>query len=202
MLKRTALCLLFILSIALPAAAAPLPVLPSNTSDWLFVLNPDGTFFKGAWCTEAQELANGALFVYMIPDSSLVDQNPTPFPPLTILVDTDSGGNPIIDPLTGQWVISDFVEVERDQTTGLLYLGFQSGPPLTLGDIPIGFPFTVLEFKTPFNVTSYLTADLQRQGYTAWFGSDIAPSTVPEPGTLILVSFGIAVLLGSALKRI
>jgi hypothetical protein len=148
-------------------------------SDYLKVYDPTGSIAYAVYATESQELENGPDYIYYISVTGLID--PNQFGNATVLVETSG-------PLAGQY--SDIFGIANIDSEN--YLAFSSDTetmPIEFGTFPITLP----ENQLTYDATMYLNPDLQAAGYTAEFWSD---SEVPVPGTLLLLSSGLAGLAG------
>lgn len=169
--------------VALASLTASAPASASAPwSDTLSVYDGSGALVDFVGVTEAQEVANGADFIY----TSNIAIDPNQQGNESVLVEP---GTP---PLQGY---SDIIGVCF--CGGGQHLGFASDNETAL--VNYGqFPRTISE-AGPVDVTLYLHPALQAQGYTAWFQSFSLESTIPEPAawTLMLVSFS---GLGAAMR--
>lgn len=81
---------------------------------------------------------------------------------------------------------------------GALALGFASDTETQAVNFG-SFPRTFAEGNGIFDATRYLDSDLQRQGYSAQFVSDVE-SAVPEPATWAMMLFGFGIM-GVGIRR-
>jgi len=169
------ICLVFVaLALAVPASA-------DSISDTLVITNGAGVVVASVSATEAQEASGGPGFIYIIPDSTLVD--PSTFGNFTQVL--------------GPSGISDVFGVTEGVSgcPQLDCLAFSSDTETA--SVPFtDAPNTVLEGSGgSFDATSYLAPDLQANGWHATFISDADAVSVPEPPTLILLVAGLTAML-------
>jgi hypothetical protein len=165
---------------ALPATAGPL--LPGQ-SDSLTVYDPSGAVVAQTIATEADEVANGNGFIYIIP--------------LGGLVSTAMFGNPttVYEDAANPNDLSDIFGIASGVPGCLdgrgLCLAFSSdidGIPFAFGP----FPDNRFEASGVFDATRFLEERLIAQGFTAEFRSDVV--TVPEPASASLIALGLMAL--------
>ncbi len=180
MLKRLAFgVMLASLLTALPLAAQT----TSPLSDWLRVWDPAGNLVGEATVTEAEEVANGPDFIYIIPD---IPVDETQFGNYTTLWE----GNPTN--FSDVFGIAFGVPgcLHPDQ----LCLAFSSdveGIPGGFTGVGPGPAGHFEELDVVYDATFYLHPALQAEGFRAGFFSD-----VPEPGSLLLLGIGLFGLFG------
>ena len=171
---------------ALPSLAIPCatPFNPSVDSDALAVCSPNGTLYDYVSVTEASEDPN-AVYTLTI---AAPDVNQYGFATVFCEYGTPCG------PGLQQQYYSDVVGVVT--LDGVNYsVGFASGDKA--GTPYAGDPnfFYVPEPNGWYPATMYLDPALQAQGYSAWF-----ISSVPEPGSMLLLGSGLTLLAKKLLK--
>jgi hypothetical protein len=156
-------------------------------SDSMTIFDPQGVVVAQAIATEADEIQNGAAFIYSVPGSgALID--PTMFGAYTVL--TEGVGGPGSD-------IFGIASIG-----GQLSLAFSSDVDGLPWPYPnVGNPFTFPEVAPGlYDATRYLSPGLQATGWTAQFFSDFDRS-VPEPSSLALAGFGGLGLVIAAIRK-
>lgn len=170
---------------ALPALAQ----IQSPVSDWLRVYNPAGSIAYSVQATEADEVANPALYNYTINVPGLAD--PSWWDNKVIFV--MENGTTVSDTLG----VSHFPSVDPGY-----YLSFcsDSDPyPIPVSPVP-GRDIVLQETGAPLDVTQLLAPDLRANGWTAQFWSDPSESSVPDGGATAGL-LGMAVLALGWLRR-
>ena len=155
-----------------------LPASAQAASDTFTVFDPSGQIFVSVSLDEAGEDAGTIIVVPVAFNAAL-------FGDATNLTEPDG-------------TFSDIFGVCTCGVGGALALGFASDTD-TNGVNFGSFPRTFAEGNGIFDATIYLDLDLQRQGYTAQFISDVE-SAVPEPATWAMMLFGFGIM-GVGIRR-
>ena len=163
--NRTRACQIFVLLALSVTASADV------ISDSLVVKDATGAVVASVSATESQEASNSAGFVYIIPDSSLIDA--TLFGNFTEVLEGSR--------------VSDIFGIASgiagcSQTFCLAFASDTETAPVPFS----GASNTFQEGSGgPFDATMYLAPSLRTAGYHAAFTSD-SDATVPEPSTFVL----------------
>jgi hypothetical protein len=191
-MRFRALSILGLLGWALPSLAGTLPCQtpfnPAVDSDALAVCDPGGKLYDYVSVTEANEDPS---VIYRLtiaaPDSSQYGFATT---------FCEFAAPAPCGPGLSQEYYSDIVGVASDGSN--YFLGFSSDAESGTPYGSQGYYFIQPEPIGWYNVTMYLDPGLRASGFTAWFVSE-----VPEPGSVVLLVTGIAMLgFGSRRKRL